>query len=96
MKRMTRVLLTVTASLVVASYALVNVAANVGRTLPASSGLNTNGAFRDGLYLGKLDAQQGRGSHLSVGRWNSANDRAAFIAGYTTGYAENPEPGLEE
>jgi hypothetical protein len=45
-------------------------------------------AFRDGLYLGKLDAQQGRKQHLSIGRWNSAKDRASFTTGYLQGYRQ--------
>ncbi len=45
-------------------------------------------AFRDGLYLGKLDAQQGRKQHLSIGRWNTAKDRASFVAGYQQGYRQ--------
>jgi hypothetical protein len=56
-------------------------------------------AFRDGLYLGKLDAKSGRKAHLSVGRWNTAQDHASFVAGYEQGYQEgekaNPrKPGV--
>jgi len=46
----------------------------------------TNAAFRDGLYLGKLDAQQGRDPHLSVGRWSRDEDRIAFSSGYQQSY----------
>ena len=38
----------------------------------------TNAAYRDGLYLGKLAAEQGRDSHIASGRWSQENDRAAF------------------
>ena len=48
----------------------------------------TDGAFRDGLYLGKLDAQAGRARHLSVGRWSADPDRALFKTGYEAGYRE--------
>jgi hypothetical protein len=47
-----------------------------------------DGAFRDGLYLGKLDAESGRKPHLSIGRWNTAADRASFVAGYQQGYQQ--------
>ena len=47
----------------------------------------TDAAFRDGLYLGKLQARQGREPHLSVGRWSGEADRGAFVRGYERGYA---------
>jgi hypothetical protein len=46
----------------------------------------TDAAYRDGLFLGRLDAQEGRKVTLSVGRWNTEQDRAAFKAGYLSGY----------
>ena len=46
----------------------------------------TNAAYRDGLYVGKLAAEQGRDSHIASGRWSQANDRAAFAAGYEEAY----------
>lgn len=45
-----------------------------------------NAAFRDGLHLGRFDAQSGRTRHLSVGRWSSNPDRAWFTVGYEAGY----------
>lgn len=45
-----------------------------------------NAAFRDGLHLGRFDAQSGRTRHVSVGRWSSNPDRSWFIAGYEAGY----------
>jgi hypothetical protein len=50
--------------------------------------MDGDGAFRDGLYLGKLDAESGRKPHLSIGRWNTARDRASFVAGYQQGYRQ--------
>ena len=47
-----------------------------------------SGAYRDGLYLGKLDGQAGRKVPPSIGRWNSQEDRASFTAGYEKGYRE--------
>jgi hypothetical protein len=52
----------------------------------------SNPAFRDGLYLGRLDAESGRTRHLSAGRWSSDTNRAWFIAGYQAGY-EQVNPG---
>ncbi len=65
----------------------------------ASDGLNfTNssearfaedGAFRDGLYLGKLAAQSRRVQRPAIGRWSSDQDRASFATGYRLGYEQN-------
>jgi hypothetical protein len=51
--------------------------------------LRTDGAFRDGLYLGRLAAQSGGERHVSVGRWATAQDRSSFSAGYEQGYTES-------
>lgn len=48
----------------------------------------TNAAFRDGLYLGKLDAEDDRKVRPSIGRWSEPKDRASFLAGYQRGYEE--------
>lgn len=48
----------------------------------------TDGAFRDGLYLGKLSAQQGQPPRLAIGRWSTEHDRLLFAAGYRRGYDE--------
>ena len=45
-------------------------------------------AYRDGLFLGKLDGRQGREMQPAVCRWNSDKDRASFRAGYENGYRE--------
>lgn len=42
--------------------------------------------FRDGLYLGGLDAKDARKAHPSVGRWSDPKDRASFLVGYQRGY----------
>jgi len=47
----------------------------------------TNGAYRDGLFLGRLAARRGDPGHTSVGRWAREADRPAFAAGYQQGYA---------
>jgi hypothetical protein len=48
----------------------------------------TDGAFRDGLYLGKLAAQSGAASHPAIGRWSREQDRSSFVAGYRQGYRD--------
>ena len=57
--------------------------------LSAESRLAANGAFRDGLYLGKLAAENGQPRRLAVGRWSTDQDRASFTAGYERGYIES-------
>ena len=47
-----------------------------------------DGAFRDGLYLGKLAAQAGQPLRPAIGRWSTEQDRASFRAGYFYGYSE--------
>jgi hypothetical protein len=44
--------------------------------------------FRDGFYLGGLDAKDARIARPSIGRWNDLKDRASFLAGYQRGYEE--------
>jgi hypothetical protein len=49
----------------------------------------TNAAFRDGLYLGAFASKHNVKSHAPVGRWATAEDRSAFLAGYERGYVSN-------
>jgi hypothetical protein len=49
---------------------------------------HANAAFRDGLYLGKLDAAQNNDRHIAVGRWSTTEDRASFSEGYGLGYEQ--------
>jgi hypothetical protein len=45
-------------------------------------------AFRDGLYLGKLDSERGSARHVAIGRWSDASDRASFAKGYDQAYQD--------
>jgi hypothetical protein len=45
-------------------------------------------AYRDGLFWGRFDGQDGRKVRPSVGRWNTDKDRASFTAGYQKAYRE--------
>jgi hypothetical protein len=49
----------------------------------------SDGAFRDGLYLGKLAAKSGQPVCPAIGRWSTDQDRAMFTAGYRRGYNES-------
>jgi hypothetical protein len=51
--------------------------------------LAADGAFRDGLYLGKLAAESGRPLRPAIGRWSADRDRSMFAAGYRRGYNES-------
>ena len=44
------------------------------------------GAYRDGLYLGRLDRQHRKAEHPAWARWNAAKDRKLFVQGYEVGY----------
>jgi hypothetical protein len=48
--------------------------------------LAADGAFRDGLYVGKLDRTAKKTMHPPVGRWSTEKDRASFVAGYRQGF----------
>ena len=50
--------------------------------------LASDGAFRDGLYLGKLAAESGQPQRPGIGRWSTEQDRATFTAVYRRGYNE--------
>jgi hypothetical protein len=67
--------------------------ANSKRTIHSTSSvdarLEADGAFRDGLYLGKLAAESGQPLSPAVGRWSTDQDRATFTAGYRRGYNES-------
>jgi uncharacterized protein with FMN-binding domain len=52
----------------------------------AATQAGTNAAYRDGYYMGKHDAEQGRANHVAVGRWSSSQDRAQYQTGYDAGY----------
>lgn len=48
-----------------------------------------DGAFRDGLYLGKLATENGQPLRPAIGRWSTDQDRSRFAAGYRRGYDES-------
>ena len=48
----------------------------------------TDGAYRDGFFIGHLDRSRGQRHHVASGRWNDSADRQSFVAGYEQGYSE--------
>ena len=60
----------------------------VHRSPIVDGSLNTDAAFRDGMFLGHLDADRGRKPHLACGRWRTDADRRSFVSGYVEAYRE--------
>jgi len=64
--------------------------ANSGRSArqaqTADAQMAADGAFRDGLFVGRFTAEGGRPLRPPIGRWSNAQDRASFAAGYRRGY----------
>ena len=50
--------------------------------------LASDGAFRDGVYLGELARAAHRQMRAPLGRWSTEKDRASFTAGYRQGFSE--------
>jgi hypothetical protein len=73
-----------------------NVKATAGAE--ADARFDADGAFRDGLYLGKLTAESGQPLHPAIGRWSTEQDRARFTAGYRLGYSDSlaDEPNIAD
>ena len=61
---------------------------NAKSNMASEARLANDGAFRDGLYLGKLAAMGGQPSRVAIGRWSTQQDRAQFASGYRRGYDE--------
>jgi hypothetical protein len=70
---------------------LVAVSAHGPKIEPGNGGPGVDAASRDGRFQARLDAQNGRKPHISIGRWSTNRDRALFIAGYQQGYREFSE-----
>jgi len=65
-----------------------NVSAKTPGSLTTISS-STDAAYRDGLFLGQRDAEQGRLRHVSTGRWSTDDQRAKFTIGYELGYTSS-------
>jgi hypothetical protein len=62
---------------------------NVKSNPSVETAIAADGAFRDGLFLGKLAAESGQAPRLAIGRWSADADRSMFAAGYRRGYSES-------
>lgn len=62
---------------------------NVKSNASVETAQTADGAFRDGLYLGKLAAESGQAPRPAIGRWSADQDRSRFAAGYRRGYSES-------
>ncbi len=62
----------------------------------------TDAAFRDGLFLARLDTEYGRKPHLTSGRWSTDADRRSFVSAYPQTYrqmqggAASEQPGSSQ
>jgi hypothetical protein len=61
----------------------------LSRNVVASPDAAHLAAFRDGLYLGKFDSEQGNPRHLATGRWSRNSDQTSFAEGYNQAYDES-------
>ena len=52
----------------------------------ADTQLNSDAAFRDGLYIGRLAVERKQLPRPLIGRWSTEKDRAQFATGYRRGY----------
>lgn len=68
---------------------LANNQRTINPTTSLDARLDADGAFRDGLYLGKLAAESGLPLNPAVGRWSTDQDRATFSEGYRRGYNQS-------
>jgi hypothetical protein len=61
------------------------------KTMRESQGVEVqmanDGAFREGLFLGKLNHDAKQQMLPPVGRWSTAEDRASFMRGYRQGFS---------
>jgi hypothetical protein len=55
----------------------------------AEASFAADGAFRDGLFLGRQSAENGQAPRPAIGRWSTEHDRSMFTAGYRRGYGES-------
>jgi len=64
------------------------VALHRSHVVAGNANKQTDAAFRDGLFLARLDAEHGRKPHLSSGRWSTDADRRSFVSAYLQAYRE--------
>ena len=83
---MNKIILSALALLVMTASAFTLRIGSATQSNPGNPELTINGAFRDGLYAGKLAGESGDQYHVAAARWASGDDRIRFAAGYDQGY----------
>ena len=83
---MNKITLTALALLVMTASAFTLRNGSAAQSIPGNPELTTNGAFRDGLYTGKLAGESGNQYHVATARWANGDDRVRFASGYDQGY----------
>jgi hypothetical protein len=94
MKKLSWYVFAIALTLGIAASLLTGVAVQSTQSAAGLIDRATNAAFRDGLYVGKLDASQGNRPHLSSGRWSADSDRRSYVAGYQKGYNQVLQSGV--
>jgi hypothetical protein len=46
----------------------------------------SDAAYRDGIFMGRLQAKEGRTARVMTSRWAAEKDRTSFAAGYSEAY----------
>ena len=76
--------------IVIAAAGVISATVALHRSQVVAGNVNqqTDAAFRDGLFLARLDAEHGRKPHLASGRWSTDADRRSFVSAYLQAYRE--------
>jgi hypothetical protein len=83
----THLLLTLYVTLLVAGSALwISARQASPATVISGPSLDTDAAYRDGLFQGKQSAERNASPHAPIGRWSAKTDRAAFTKGFEEAY----------
>ncbi len=78
-----------------AGYEQAYQAAATGTTAVLADG-NAIAAYRDVLYLGKLDSERGENPHVASARWSQLAHRTAFTEGYNQGFKNGESASTEQ
>jgi hypothetical protein len=52
----------------------------------SGSSLDTDAAYRDGVFQGKQSAERNASHHAPIARWSAKTDQAAFTKGFEEAY----------
>ena len=84
----TQLLLTLSLMLLVAGSAFLWISTRQASpaTVIRGPSLDTDAAYRDGMFQGKQSAERNASHHAPIGRWSAKTDRAAFTKGFEEAY----------